>query len=458
MQQRRRRPRRRRSSPSGQSPHCHHSSLADKASDYEDIWGTSPGGSHDEDDVVVVSGGGVSAQALAPKPLLAALLANQEDTALSDRTAESYRSTSSSDRNSSSNRSSTSSLDKATSVSSTRSHRGNSSKAAGSSRSVSTSPEPPMLRLIPTCESNREQEKADVEEDVHIEPPLLFQQPRLSTVTGSVTVVQIGDSTCSPTAMQSVMDDNLDVDVTNEDECNADSIDKIVEPTILNNGAPPPVEHNVENNKENLPSTDTTAMTASLDEEFTAPTVRRRTSCSSAESSKNNSRRTSPLYSEPADALPPQLAAQYWIKNQQNRPLPMPPFSSASSEFTTFTKDGYVRCTLPTLTQSTPQNSQSNAKTSSAVLSSSTPSSSQSAVSKQRPATAPFSGVTNNKSKQVVMPKPPRQLPPSGPPSVETQQNNNKVFPSLIYLPTVNEDNSLTIQVFGSIDIIYTWN
>jgi len=104
------------------------------------------------------------------------------------------------------------------------------------------------------------------------------------------------------------------------------------------------------------------------------------------------------------------------------------------------------------LTQSIPQNSQSlhAAKTPSVTLPSSTPSSSQSAVEKQRLATAPISGVTNsnNKSKQVGMPKPPRQLPPSGPASVEMQ--HNKVFPSLIYLPTVNEDNSLTIQVFES--------
>ena len=411
QQQRRRRPRRQRSSSSGgQSAHCHHSSLADKASDYEDIWGTSPGASDNENvEQDQGSGSGVSAQALAPKPLLAALLANQEDTALSDHQRESYRSTSSSDRNSCSSSSSTSSLHKSSSVSSCDRVGGTSPTSSSHSLCSGGSPEPDQ-RPLPPSESTQIDNQNEEEDVEPIEPPLLFQQPRQST--GSVTIVQIGGRNGSPDVPM--------IDQEEDEEENDDS-KKILAVAQCQ------VE---ENNKENnLPLSLST-----IEPPVEELTVRRRTSCngsSSAESSKNNSRRTSPLYSEPADALPPQLAAQYWIKNgQQSRPLPMPPsFPSAASDFTTFTKDGYVRCTIPTVVQSP--------KISGGTVLPSQP---------QRPASG-----NNNKSKQVGLPKPPRQLPPPAAATTTTASTSEhrKIFPSLIYLPTVNEDNSLTIQVLN---------
>lgn len=89
-------------------------------------------------------------------------------------------------------------------------------------------------------------------------------------------------------------------------------------------------------NKENVPN----ASTASVME-----TVAVRMRPGSIRSSHQElSRRTSPLYSEPADALTPGIHPP-WMMNQA-RPLPsLPPFPPP--ELSTFAKDGYVRCNLP---------------------------------------------------------------------------------------------------------------
>ncbi|XP_057367843.1 protein sprint-like [Daphnia carinata] len=323
--QRRRKPRRRRST-APLSPQCHHSSLADKASDYEDIWGTSPGASHDED-----ADEGYDPP---PRPVI---LANEEDTALSDRPEdeichENYSATSSS---------SNSTLEKMTSVSPER------------RPSISSGPE----SLV------------DVIEPEEIKPPSPFQEEpqRLS-----VTIIEIRNNPVP------------EIDHQQEDK----------------------IQMQVEN-KENA-EPDTSEIVA---------LVRRRTSCSSTESrGETNSRRTSPLYSEPADALPPELA---WKHQQPGRPLPVPPFPSVpTTDFSTFTKDGYVRCTLPSLTPS-----QSNPRVN--VL----------PPTGQRPIS------NNNRGKQVVMPKPPTGS------SITTSLpiEQRKAFPSVIYLPAPGED-TVTIQ------------
>ena len=318
--QRRRKPRRRRST-APLSPHCHHSSLADKASDYEDIWGTSPGASHDEDEDDDID----------PRPVV--LLANEEDTALSDRPEEEEEEEEIREDDSISKSSSNSTLEKMTSASSDRPDE------IPASRSISSSPEPAIL-----------------DETEEIRPPSPFQQTEEEEEKPqrlSVTIIEIRNS--------------------------------------------PTMEMQEVDNKENVP-------------DIVEVPVRRRASCSSTESrGEANSRRTSPLYSEPADALPPQLA--WKNSSQQGRPLPLPP---GSNDFTTFTKDGYVRCTLPT------QN-QSNAP---------------------RVNVLPPTGQRNNRGKQIVMPKPPR--PPAN--TVTAAVEQRKAFPSTIYLPAPGDD-SITIQV-----------
>lgn len=340
--QRRRKPRRRRST-APLSPHCHHSSLADKASDYEDIWGTSPGASHDE---------GEDADEGYDPPPRPVILANEEDTALSDRPEdeichENYSSTSSS---------SNSTLEKMTSVSPDRRQ----------SPSISSSPGPESL--------------VDVIEPEEIKPPSPFQQKE-EPQRLSVTIIEIRNSPVLEIDRQPIQEDKIQMQVENKE-----------------NAEP-----------------DTTEIVA---------LVRRRTSCSSTESrGETNSRRTSPLYSEPADALPPELA---WKHKQQGRPLPVPPFPSApTTDFSTFTKDGYVRCTLPSLTAS-----QSNPRVN--VL----------------PPTGQRPIVNNNRGKQVTMPKPP--VPSTGSTtgsSITTSLpiEQRKAFPSVIYLPAPGED-SITIQ------------
>lgn len=311
---RRRKPRRRRSS-APLSPQCHHSSLADKASDYEDIWGTSPGASHDEDDD--------------PVPL-----ANEEDVAsLSDREEQEEIETNV-DRMSSSTSSSSSNstLEKLTSSASSSDRR----EMAVSSRSLTSSPEAAII----IEESNDEIRP----------PPSPFQEQEEQR--RSVTIIEI-------------------------------------------RGSPPLPEENKLNNDVITPEV--------ITEELP---VRLRTNSTDSCRGETNSRRTSPLYSEPADALP--TTTTNWMKNNQ-RPLPSIPNPPASSDFTTFTKDGYVRCTLPT------------------------------------PKMLPPSGqrVNSIKGKQVSMPKPPRlnQTPSAG--SVVDQR---KAFPSSIYLPNPGDD-SITIQV-----------
>lgn len=357
--QRRRKARRRRSS-APLSPQCHHSSLADKASDYEDIWGTSPGASHDEED---------DHHHQVPRPIL---LANEEDMALSDRTdmedemVDIIRHVNSTTASSSS---SNSTLEKMTSASSDR-------REFPASRSLSSSPEQTVL------------------DDPHpedIKPPSPFQEKEAQRL--SVTIIEIRNSPTTTVVQEA------QVVVVNREQ-----LEKKESET------PAEVE-----NKENVPH-------VPADKEIEVP-VRRRTSCSSTESrGETNSRRTSPLYSEPADALPPQLAIQARLKNhQQGRPLPLPPFPSGSSDFTTFTKDGYVRCTLPSLAQS-----QSNPRVN--VL----------------PPTGQRSSIVNNsnRGKQISMPKLPR---PSGP-STSSIVDQRKAYPSTMYLPAPGDD-SITIQV-----------
>ena len=345
--QRRRKPRRRRST-APLSPHCHHSSLADKASDYEDIWGNSPGASHDEDEDVEDP----------PKPVV---LANEEDTALSDKPEdEDAEMVEIRDDNISSvSTSSNSTLEKMTSASSDR--------RLSISRSLSSSPEPESLV------------------DVHVEPeeikpPSPFQQKEEEEEPQrlSVTIIEIRNSPAIEIEEQQVVQENHKIQIVQENKENA------------------------------MPELTEVAL------------VRRRTSCSSTESREEiNSRRTSPLYSEPADALPAQIA---WKKSQQQgRPLPLPPPfppSSNTSDFTTFTKDGYVRCTMPSLTQS-----QSNPRVN--VL---PPAGQRSTI--------------NNRIKQIAMPKPP--IPPQTTKSSAIEQR--KAFPSVIYLPSPGDD-SITIQV-----------
>jgi hypothetical protein len=249
-----------------------------------------------------------------------------------------------------------------------------SDKRLSVSRSLSSSPEP---------ESSVD---AQVEPEEEIKPPSPFQQEeeQVEPQRLSVTIIEIRNSPAIEIEEQVVS-----------------SLDNHKIQTVQ-----------VQENKENaVPELTEVAL------------VRRRTSCSSTESrEETNSRRTSPLYSEPADAVPAQLA---WKKSQQaGRPLPLPPPfppSSNPSDFTTFTKDGYVRCTLPSLTQS-----QSNPRVN--VL----------------PPTGQRSTV-NNRIKQIAMPKPP--LPP--PQSSKTLGiENRKAFPSVIYLPAPGDD-SITIQVYN---------
>jgi hypothetical protein len=235
------------------------------------------------------------------------------------------------------------------------------------SRSLSSSPEPESLV------------------DVHVEPeeikpPSPFQQKEEEEEPQrlSVTIIEIRNSPAIEIEEQQVVQENHKIQIVQENKENA------------------------------MPELTEVAL------------VRRRTSCSSTESREEiNSRRTSPLYSEPADALPAQIA---WKKSQQQgRPLPLPPPfppSSNTSDFTTFTKDGYVRCTMPSLTQS-----QSNPRVN--VL---PPAGQRSTI--------------NNRIKQIAMPKPP--IPPQTTKTSAIEQR--KAFPSVIYLPSPGDD-SITIQV-----------
>lgn len=382
--QRRRKPRRRRST-APLSPQCHHSSLADKASDYEDIWGTSPATSQDEDDEN-------------PLALRSILTANEEDTVLNDRPEVDDEDEQdeneeriiirddekSLDDNSShcSSISSHSTLEKMTSASSDR-------REIAPSRSLSSSPELAVL---------------DDPMTVEIKPPSPFQEEETQRL--SVTIIEIRNN--SPIECVATDDDD-DIAVSNN------------QPTIE-----PIIEEMKEMNKNPIAD--------DIPVEIDVPTVRRRTSCSSTESrGETNSRRTSPLYSEPADALPPQLAVQARLKNnQQGRPLPLPPFPSASSDFSTFTKDGYVRCTLPNLSQSL-----SNPRVN--VL----------PPSGQRSTVTHMNNNINNRGKQITMPKPPRPPQSSSPTSCTSVVEQRKAYPSTIYLPAPGDD-SITIQVFES--------
>lgn len=372
--QRRRKPRRRRST-APLSPQCHHSSLADKASDYEDIWGTSPSASQDEDD---------------SKPVV---LANEEDMALSDRPEEEevdIRDASLSSSSSNSSCRGNKKLDRRRS-SSRSSHKSSSSSSSSSSNSTlekmtSVSSDRHPLPASRSVSSSSEPVYFDQEEPEGIKPPSPFQETE-EPQRLSVTIIEIRDSPVINCAQEA---------------------SEIQQPEVMDN------QESVSNS--------TAAGTSSTSEiPSTEVMVRRRTSCSSTDSrGENNSKRTSPLYSEPADALPPQLVvAQARLKqNQQGRPLPLPPVSSsAPTDFTTFTKDGYVRCTLPSLTQS-----QTNPRVN--VL----------------PPTGQRSSTTNNRAKQISMPKPP--LPPGTIESVAQRAT----FPSMIYLPPSGDD-SLTIQV-----------
>jgi len=347
LRRKRRRQRRKRSSNSEAplSPHCHHSALADKSSDYEDIWGTSPGDSHDDE--ADEEGEDEEETPIDPRPVV---LAHEEDTTLSERCCSM-----------SSGRSSVSTMEKPAS---------DHPISSPTSRSLTSSPEQ-LVDLI--------------EPEVTIEPPESFQEERKS-----ITIIEIRHS---PVPIEAENDD-----------C----------------GGPEDKENNVP---------EPPALVILAEDAMIA--VRRR-SCSSNESnnnSRNNSRRTSPLYSEPADAIPPnQQPPPSWTKKQQQqlgRPLPQPPASgvTASMDFQTFTKDGYVRCTLPPLPQS----------------------SSSTTIHPNRVTVLPSitsSGPMNNRSKQVVMPKPPRQIP-----AVTVRDPP----PAAVYLPTATEDDSLTIQVRKSI-------
>lgn len=398
--QRRRKARRRRSA-APLSPQCHHSSLADKASDYEDIWGTSPTASQDEDESIPV-----------------VVLANEEDTALSDRPEEeepdirdvvslSNHSDTSGQSNRRQNRSSRSSI---SSTSSSNNSSGNKSSSISSSNSTLekmtsvSSDRPRPLPASRSISSSPEPIYFDQEEPEEIKPPSPFREKEEEEPHGlAVTIIEIRDS---PTihSVEKVQDN---------------------QPEVLDNKENVPEEATIPTIPANLSSTVTTETVS------TEVTVRRRTSCSSTESRGDaNSKRTSPLYSEPADALPPQLAvSQARLKNnQQGRPLPLPPLSSASTDFTTFTKDGYVRCTLPSLTQS-----QSNPRVN--VL----------------PPTGQRSA-TNHRAKQISMPKPP--LPPG---TIESAGHGRTTFPAMIYLPPSGDD-SLTIQVPPRLFIIISNN
>lgn len=376
LRRKRRRQRRKRSSSSTSSavppsPHCHHSSLADKASDYEDIWGTSPGDSQDEE-VEEAEGDDDATGSPVARP---AQLAHEEDTALSERCCSM-----------SSNRSSNSTLEKATSASSD--HRADDDNGLPASRSLTSSPE--LMSSLPV---------------ERIEPPELFQEERRS-----ITIIEIRHS---PVRLEKAEKEEGD-----EEE---------VEQVVI-------VRPETEDKENDIPE----PPLVNLNEEPSTVSLRRRTaSCSSSteSGSRDNSRRTSPLYSEPADAIPPQLQPPpAWLKKQQQkRPLPQPPFSTSNTsttattmDFQTFTKDGYVRCTLPALTQS-----------------------SFSSTNPRVTVLPPLAGGLNNKSKQVVMPKPPRQLPTSSFSRDQHDQPRAHALPSsVVYLPTATEDDSLTIQVY----------
>ena len=247
----------------------------------------------------------------------------------------------------------------------------------------------------------------------HIDPPELFQEESMSGKRKSITIVEIRHD----------QEQKIETQWKESDEMKPLAEDK-----------------------ENIPEEEEEEE-KTLVEEPLIVAVRRR-SCSSNEGSRDNSRRTSPLYSEPADAIPPSQQQAAWMKKQQQnqRPLPQPPPLSVSivpttttsssatvpttptMDFQTFTKDGYVRCTMPALT--TKSNPRVTVQPS-------------------------LSAGLNNKSKQVSMPKPPRQLPhtvassaalPSLPPAAAKPPlppSSSSVF----YLPTATEDNSLTIQV-----------
>lgn len=343
---RRRKPRRsdRTSVPS--SPHCHHSTLADKASDYEDIWAASPTASHSEDDG---DGRPPGRRSGSPPDDDSAPLIDLSGPDVAGRRRDSVSSrSSSSSRSTVENETSESSLD-----------------GRRDSRSLTSSPETALG-----------------EDPDRIEPPEAFQQPKeepVRTEAASVTLIEIRSSpTSSPT--------------------------------------PEKAPEKKEDDKENQPEI----------------AMRRRTSNSSNESKEETtSRRTSPLYSEPADALPPEVIAQI-ARAKAGRPLPVPPFGQPVADVSTFTKDGYVRCTLPALTQPSP------------IATSSLP----------PVASKPSNGglVGHPRSKHVALPKPPLPLP-NQPAASPVPAEHRRAFPSLIYLPP---EDSVTIQARPYFNELFT--
>lgn len=365
VMRRKRRRQARRSRPASaqppESPHCHHSSLADKASDYEDIWNTSPGDDDDDDEGEDAAGGGGAE----PSDVVLIRLASVEDTANLSEPSERRKSSASS---ASSTTSSADEYKATTPASSDGAIR--SGGASPVSRSLTSSPErPPPAESLP--------EATDVEQ---IEPPESIQEESCKAKRKSITIVEI--------------------------------------------------RHDSPEDKENIPEEKAPEQSQSVPLELTesAPAIRRR----SSNSSNDGSRRTSPLYSEPADALPPSQQHQTaWMKNSvggTRRPLPPPPppsvpppaSTTTTMDFQTFTKDGYVRCTLPALSAKPPS---------------------------QPPKVSSLPPMSSGKGKQVSLPKPPRQLPRSFASASLPSPASHAPPPSVFYLPTATEDNSLTIQV-----------
>ena len=185
--------------------------------------------------------------------------------------------------------------------------------------------------------------------------------------------------------------------------------------------------------KENVPTEDSE----------TLPVVRRRPPSSNSNNSNGSSKeskdsgaqtkRTSPLYSEPADALPPSLGAHpplpigpCWLKNK-TRPLPLPPpFPSSGNcaDFSTFARDGYVKCLAASSTSAA-----AGVAVAGGALWLSNPQ-----TSAQPP---------KAKGKVVQMPKPPTGLPPI---AGSGSSRKKSAFPSVIYLPPTCEP-STSLQV-----------
>ena len=99
-------------------------------------------------------------------------------------------------------------------------------------------------------------------------------------------------------------------------------------------------------NKENVPNASAAAVMETVAVRMRSGIIR--------SSHQELSRRTSPLYSEPADALTPGIHPP-WMTNQA-RPLPSLP-SFPPPELSTFAKDGYVRCNLPAWNSTSPPQS-----------------------------------------------------------------------------------------------------